>query len=84
MSLADRIISGLRTVVLIEERVSRLDSSLTTLTDTVQGKLANHETRLTRIETMIEIARPDGSTLRIASPGQTPSTGASTGPKEDS
>lgn len=79
MSLADRILSGLKTVVLIEERVSRLDSSLTTLRDTTQAKLANHETRLTRIETIIEIARPDGSTLRIAPPGQPPGTGAPEG-----
>ncbi len=70
MSLADRILSGLRTMVLIDERVSRLDSSLTTLRDTIQAKIADHETRLTRIETMIEIARPDGSTLRVAAPGQ--------------
>lgn len=56
-------------MVLIDERVSRLDSSLATLADTTQAKIANHETRLTRIETMIEIARPDGSTLRVAAPG---------------
>lgn len=79
MSLADRILSGLKTVVLIEERVSTLDSSLATLRDTTQAKLANHETRLTRIETIIEIARPDGSTLRIAQPGQPSGTGAPEG-----
>ena len=76
MSLADRILSGLRTVVLIEERVSRLDSTLTGLRRTTQAKLANHETRLTRIETIIEIARPDGSTLRVAAPGQAADPGA--------
>jgi predicted component of type VI protein secretion system len=82
MSLADRILSGLKTVVLIEERVLKLDSSLMTLRDTTQAKLANHETRLTRIETMIEIARPDGSTLRIVPPAQTPATGAPDDPEE--
>lgn len=69
MSLADRVLSGLKTVVLIEERVSRLDSGVQALKDTAEAKLANHETRLTRIETIIEVARPDGSTLRLASPG---------------
>jgi len=70
MSLADRILSGLKTVVLIEERVSTLASSLATLREATEAKLANHETRLTRIETLIEIARPDGAVLRIALPGQ--------------
>ena len=82
MNLANRILSGLRTVVLIEERVSRLDASVTTLSDTMQGKLANHESRLTRIETMIEIVRPDVSLLRIASPEQVPGTGSPAAPEE--
>jgi predicted component of type VI protein secretion system len=79
MSLADRVVAGLRTMVLIDERVSRLDSSLTTLRDTMQAKIADHETRLTRIETIIEIARPDGSTLRVAAPG--PAQGGSSPPE---
>jgi hypothetical protein len=69
MSLADRILSALKTVVLIEERVFRLSSSVDALKDATETKLANHETRLTRIETMIEIARPGGSVLRVAAPG---------------
>ena len=76
MSLADRVLSVLRTVVLIEERVLRLDSSLTALRRTTEAKLANHETRLTRIETIIVIVRPDGSTLRVAAPGQAADRGA--------
>jgi hypothetical protein len=40
--------------------VSRGDSSLTVLGDTTRAKRADNETRLTRIETIIEIARPDG------------------------
>ena len=74
MSLADRILSGLKTVVLIEERVSRLGSSVDALKDTTETKFANHETRLTRIETLIEIARPDGSVLRIRAPGEASDT----------
>jgi hypothetical protein len=79
MSLADRILSGLKTVVLIEERVSRLGSSVDALKDATETKLANHETRLTRIETLIEIARPDGSVLRIAEPAETSDTDNSSG-----
>lgn len=79
MSLADRILSGLRTVVLIEERVSRLSSNVDALKDATETKLANHETRLTRIETMIEIARPDGSVLRVAARGEVSDTDNSSG-----
>ena len=79
MSLADRILSGLKTVVLIEERVSRLGSSVDALKGATETKLANHETRLTRIETLIEIARPDGSVLRIAAPGEASDTENSSG-----
>jgi hypothetical protein len=39
---------------------------------TAEAKLADHESRLTRIETIIEIAKPDGSTLRIAPPTEIP------------
>lgn len=70
MSLGERILSGLKTVVPSEERVSALASSLATLRGATEAKLANHETRITRIETMIEIARPDGAVLRIAMPGR--------------
>jgi hypothetical protein len=79
MSVADRIFSGLKTVVLIEERVSRPGSSVDALKDATESKLANHETRLTRIETLIEIARPDGSGLRIAAPGEASDTDHSSG-----
>ncbi len=66
MSFTDRILSGLKTVVLIEERVTALSATVAALKIAAEAKLANHEARLTRIETIIEIARPDGTTLRIA------------------
>jgi hypothetical protein len=72
--LTDRILSGLKTVVLIEERVTSLSMTLKELKGTAESKLANHEARLTRLETIIEIARPDGTTLRIA-PQKEPQAG---------
>jgi len=36
----------------------------------LQGKVEEHEKRLVRVETIIEVVRPDGVTLRIlAAPG---------------
>ena len=53
-------------MVLIEEKTSALAGAVRDLRGATESKLANHETRLTRIETLIEIARPDGNVLRIA------------------
>jgi hypothetical protein len=72
VSFTDRILSGLRTVVLIEERVTSLGAAVAALKGTAEAKLANHEARLTRIETIIEVARPDGHTLRIVPPNDSP------------
>jgi hypothetical protein len=66
MSLSDRIVAGLKTMLLIQEQVARLESSQRTLGDAFRVKIEDHEKRLTRIETIIEIARPDGSVLRFA------------------
>jgi hypothetical protein len=68
MSLADRVLTSLRTVVLIDERVTILTTTLRDLKVAAEGRLNDHERRLTRLETIIEIARPDGATLRIAPP----------------
>jgi hypothetical protein len=70
MSFGDRILAGLKTIVLIEERSKALDETLKRLKDKIDGSLADHERRLTRLETIIEIARPDGAVLRIAPPGE--------------
>jgi hypothetical protein len=66
MNLSDRIISGLKTMLLIQEQVGRLEASQKHLQDAFNTKIADHERRLTRIETIIEIARPDGAVLRFA------------------
>jgi hypothetical protein len=64
--LGDRILSGLRTIVLIEERTGSLDDGLKSLKSKIETSLGNHEARLVRLETIVEIARPDGAVLRIA------------------
>lgn len=68
MSFGEKILGGLRTIVLIEERVQRLDAGLAELRREATSAVADHERRLTRLETIVEIARPDGATLRIAPP----------------
>jgi hypothetical protein len=68
LSFSDRILSGLKTVILIEERVTTLSAAIKELKTAAETKLADHEARLTRLETIIEIVKPDGGTLRIAPP----------------
>lgn len=68
MSFGDKILGGLRSIVLIEERVKRLDESLAALRREATAAVADHEKRLIRLETIIERHRPDGTTLRIAAP----------------
>jgi len=68
MSLGDRVLGGLKTIILIEERTKALDEVLKGLKAKVETGLADHEKRLTRIETIIEIARPDGAVLRLTPP----------------
>jgi len=67
VTLGDRVLGGLKTIILIEERTNALDDALKGLKAKIETGLADHEKRLTRIETIIEIARPDGAVLRIAS-----------------
>jgi hypothetical protein len=66
LSFGERLLSGLRTIVLIEERTKLLDERLAKLESKVAGGLAAHESRLVRLETIIEITRPDGAVLRLA------------------
>lgn len=49
-------------------RLAALSERMTVLTDGVRSlaaKVEDHQTRLVRLETIIEITRPDGGTLRI-------------------
>jgi hypothetical protein len=65
MTLSDRIISGLKTMLLIQEQVTRLEASQQNLQEAFRTKIEDHDRRLTRIETIIEIAKPDGAVLRL-------------------
>ena len=50
-------------------RIAALGERVATLSDGVKGlsqKVQNHNERIVRLETIVEIARPDGGTLRIA------------------
>jgi hypothetical protein len=66
MTLSDRIISGLKTMLLIQEQVARLEASQKALQEAFRTMIEGHERRLTRIETVIEIARSDRAVLRFA------------------
>ncbi len=65
MSLTDRLIAGLRTIVLIDERTKLTVETLKALKAKTEAGMADHEKRLIRLETIVEIARPDGAVLRI-------------------
>lgn len=50
-------------------KLAALGERITVLADgvkTLVTKIENHEARLVRLETIVEIARPDGSILRIS------------------
>jgi hypothetical protein len=50
-------------------RLAALSERVTTLTEGVKGlagKVENHQTRLVRLETIVEITKPDGGVLRIS------------------
>lgn len=50
-------------------RLATLAERITMLTDGVKvlaGKVEDHQTRLVLLETVVEIARPDGGVLRFA------------------
>jgi hypothetical protein len=50
-------------------RLAALGERVSTLTEGVRAlakRVEDHQTRLVRLETIIEIARPDGAVLRVA------------------
>jgi len=50
-------------------RLAALGERVTTLTEGVKalaGKVEDHQARLVRLETIVEITRPDGGVLRLA------------------
>lgn len=64
MSLYGDAIAAIKSIILIDERVQ----SVTGKVDRPAVEVRRMADRLTRLETIIEIARPDGAVLRIARP----------------
>lgn len=64
MSLYGDALAAIRSIILVDERVQSLAGKVDRLGDEVR-RMAD---RVTRLETIVEIARPDGSVLRIAAP----------------
>ncbi|MDE1147370.1 MAG: hypothetical protein PW843_12255 [Azospirillaceae bacterium] len=62
MSAIKDILSGLKTTIELNTKVVSVSNAVSELTKDVR----NLDRRLVRVETIIEIARPDGSVLRIA------------------
>ena len=55
-------------------RLAALGERIAVLADgvkTIVAKVEDHEARLVRLETIVEIARPDGSVLKIAPQSRT-------------
>lgn len=61
MSALGDIMAGLRTVVELTGKVERLEQNI----DKVSGQVDAIDRRLVRVETIIEVTRSDGATLRI-------------------
>ncbi len=62
MSALGDIMAGLKTVVELTGKVERLERNV----DKLAGKVDDIDRRLVRVETIIEVTRSDGATLRIA------------------
>lgn len=56
MSLFDRLVSSTRGLIMIDDKVDRLERAVEKLAD----KVDEHDRRIVRIETIIEFARPSG------------------------
>ena len=64
MTFYGEAIAAIRSMILVDERVQTLVGRVDRLADDVQAM----DKRLVRLETIIEVARPDGATLRLARP----------------
>ncbi|TWB48693.1 hypothetical protein [Nitrospirillum viridazoti] len=64
MSTLKDILNGLKTTIELNSKVVSVSNAVSELTKDMR----NLDRRLVRVETIIEIARPDGAVLRIANP----------------
>jgi len=62
VTLYGEAIAAIRSIILIDERVQSLTGKVDQLADEVRSMAQ----RLVRLETIIEVTRPDGGVLRIA------------------
>ena len=62
MSLYGDAMAAIRSIILVEERVRAVAAKVDSLADETR-RIAD---RVTRLEAIVEIVRPDGSVLRIA------------------
>ncbi len=62
MSAFGEIMNGLKQVMFLTENVNGLSKDV----DALRSELRNIDRRLIRVETIIEVTRSDGTTLRIA------------------
>lgn len=62
MSLYGEALAAIRSIVLLDERLQSLTGKVDKLADEVRDL----GTRVVRLETIVEITRPDGAVLRIA------------------
>ncbi len=60
MSVVDRILSGLRDLIVMREELARIGESVRTLA----AEARDHERRLIRIETLIEVAGRQQTALK--------------------
>ncbi len=71
MSLYGDAVGAIRSIILLDERVQSMTIKMDKLADAVR----NIAERLVRLETIVEIARQDGTVLRIAARPNTPEAG---------
>ena len=64
MSVLKDILAGLKTTIELNGKVVAVAGAV----DRLATDVREMDRRLVRIETIVEIARPDGAVLRIASP----------------
>lgn len=62
MSLYTEALSAIRSIILVDERVRTLAGKL----DSLALEVLDIKERLVRLETIIEVTRPDGAILRLA------------------
>jgi hypothetical protein len=62
MSLYSDAFRAFKSIILVEERFERISDRLDELVD----EMRHFSDRVTRLETIIEITRPDGTALKIA------------------